>query len=79
MQDVASRLANCVQLTTDAHHLYLTAVDNAFDTEIDYAQLQKIYSSETTGRYSPAVCIGCKKSLVRLTRSTSQRTWNGRI
>jgi hypothetical protein len=28
---------------------------NAFDTEIDYAPLHKIYSSETTGRYSPAV------------------------
>jgi IS1 family transposase len=61
MQDVASRLANRVQLTTDAYRLYLTAVDGAFGTEIDYSQLHKIYSSETTGRYSPAVCIGCKK------------------
>jgi IS1 family transposase len=60
MQDVAGRLANRVQLTTDAYRLYLTAVDNAFGTEIDYAQLHKIYSSESTGRYSPAVCIGCK-------------------
>jgi hypothetical protein len=61
MQDVASRLANRVQLTTDAYRLYLTAVDGAFGTEIDYSQLHKIYSSETTGRYSPAVCLGCKK------------------
>jgi hypothetical protein len=53
-----------VQLTTDAYRLYLTAVDNAFGTEIDYAQLHKIYSSESTGRYSPAVCIGCKKNEV---------------
>jgi IS1 family transposase len=64
MQDVAGRLANRVQLTTDAYRLYLTAVDNAFGTEIDYSQLHKIYSSETTGRYSPAVCIGCKKAEV---------------
>jgi IS1 family transposase len=60
-QDVAARLSNRVQLTTDSYRLYLTAIDEAFGTEIDYAQLHKIYSSETTGRYSPAVCIGCKK------------------
>jgi IS1 family transposase len=64
MQDVATRLANRVQLTTDAYKLYLTAVDKAFGTEIDYAQLHKIYTSESTGRYSPAVCIGCKKAEV---------------
>jgi IS1 family transposase len=61
MADVASRLANRVQLTTDAYRLYLTAVDKAFGTEVDYAQLHKIYASESTGRYSPAACIGCKK------------------
>jgi IS1 family transposase len=60
MQDVASRLANRVQLTTDAYRLYLTAVDRAFGTDVDYAQLHKIYSSETTGRYSPPVCTGTK-------------------
>src|SRR5262245_33550937 len=52
MADVASRLANRVQLTTDAYRLYLTAVDRAFGVDIDYAQLHKIYTSETTGRYS---------------------------
>lgn len=38
----------------------------AFGTKIDYAQLQKIYgeSSEPEKRYSPAVCIGCKKQAV---------------
>jgi IS1 family transposase len=60
MQDVAARLANRVQLTTDNYRLYLTAVDHAFGTEVDYAQLHKMYASETTGRYSPPVCIGCK-------------------
>lgn len=64
MADVASRLASRVQLTTDAYRLYLTAVDRAFGVDIDYAQLHKLYSSETTGRYSPAVCIGCKKNEV---------------
>jgi IS1 family transposase len=60
VQDVAERLANRVQLTTDAYRLYLTAVDQAFGAEVDYAQLHKIYSSETTGRYSPPTCIGTK-------------------
>jgi len=61
VQDVASRLANRVQLTTDAYRLYLTAVDQAFGTDIDYAQLHKVYASESMGRYSPATCIGCKQ------------------
>jgi hypothetical protein len=61
VKDIESRLTNRVQLTTDAYRLYLTAVDKAFGVEVDYAQLHKIYSSETTGRYSPAVCIACEK------------------
>jgi IS1 family transposase len=61
MRDVASRLANRVQLTTDAYRLYLTAVDQAFGVDVDFAQLHKIYTSETTGRYSPPVCIGCER------------------
>jgi IS1 family transposase len=62
MQDVAGRLRNRVQLTTDSHRPYLQAVDAAFGTEIDYAILQKIYGADpgSERRYSPAVCIGCK-------------------
>ena len=64
MHDVADRLANRVQLTTDAHHAYLSAVSNAFGNQIDYAMLRKIYGSESKvtpeTRYSPAKCIGCK-------------------
>jgi hypothetical protein len=44
MNDVASRLAHRVQLTTDGHNPYLQAVDGAFGSEIDYAVLQKIYA-----------------------------------
>jgi IS1 family transposase len=60
MQDVASRLRGRVQLTTDAHKPYLSAVEDAFGVDIDYAILQKIYGSEPSGekRYSPAVCLG---------------------
>lgn len=61
MQDLASRLANRVQLTTDGHRPYLSAVEDAFGGEIDYAMLVKIYgaSGENETRYSPAKCLGC--------------------
>jgi IS1 family transposase len=60
LQDVESRLANRIQLTTDGHKMYLTAVGDAFGTGIDYAMLIKIYGADLEGntRYSPATCIG---------------------
>jgi IS1 family transposase len=63
MQDVADRLANRVQLTTDAHKVYLNAVENAFGGDIDYAKLVKIYGDgpASAGRYSPAECTGTRK------------------
>lgn len=61
MQDVASRLANRVQLTSDGHQAYLQAVRDAFKGDVDYAQLVKIYGpAPTAGRYSPPECIGAK-------------------
>jgi IS1 family transposase len=61
MRDVASRLATRVQLTTDGFKPYLTAVDYAFGTDVDFATLTKLYGAETgdARRYSPPVCIGC--------------------
>jgi IS1 family transposase len=63
--DVAERLANRVQLTSDGHRPYLNAVEEAFGGEIDYAQLHKIYaggdSKSPERRYSPATCIGAEK------------------
>jgi IS1 family transposase len=63
MTDLAGRLARRVQLTTDGHKAYLTAVDSAFGENIDYAMLIKIYGDNSEGqkRYSPAECLGCKK------------------
>jgi IS1 family transposase len=57
MTDLASRLANRVQLTTDGHRPYLQAVRSAFKGEIDYAQLVKLYGIDPQGdrRYSPPV------------------------
>lgn len=43
MDDVASRLANRMQLTTDGHKAYLEAVEAAFGADVDYAQLVKMY------------------------------------
>src|SRR5438045_1546888 len=66
MTDVASRLKNRVQLTTDGHKPYLIAAEAAFGTEVDYAMLQKIYGKPLTDekRYSPAQCIGIKMDMV---------------
>jgi IS1 family transposase len=63
MQDVASRLANRVQLTTDA---YLEAVEDAFGADIDYGILDKLYRAapEPAGRYGPAQCIGAIRKRV---------------
>lgn len=61
MQDVAARLANRIQLTTDGHKMYLSAVEDAFGSAIDYAMLQKVYGADPQAekRYSPAICTGC--------------------
>ncbi len=66
MHDVAGRLANRVQLTTDGHYAYLDAVDQAFGIDVDYATLIKQYGTapEAQRRYSPPVCVGARKEEV---------------
>lgn len=67
MHDLADRLANRVQLTSDGHKAYLEAVEGAFGADIDYAMLVKIYGAapETAkGRYSPAECTGARKERI---------------
>lgn len=66
MDDLRSRLANRVQLTTDGHKAYLEAVEGAFGGDVDYAQLIKLYGETVEGqkRYSPAECVGTKKAKV---------------
>jgi IS1 family transposase len=63
MRDVAKRLSNRVQLTTDGHRAYLEAVETAFGGAIDYAMLIKIYGADRPGeaRYSPAAVIGIEE------------------
>jgi IS1 family transposase len=67
MDDLRSRLANRVQLTSDGHKAYIEAVEGAFGGDVDYAMLVKLYgpSSELAkGRYSPAECIGARKETI---------------
>jgi IS1 family transposase len=63
LQDIAGRLSNRVQLTTDGHKMYLDAVPDSFGEAIDYAQLVKVYGNDPEGakRYSPAQCLGTKR------------------
>jgi len=66
MRDLASRLKNRVQLTTDGHKAYLEAVEGAFGPDIDYAMLIKIYGSapEEEKRYSPAKIIDTERKRI---------------
>ena len=67
MDDLASRLANRVQITSDGHYAYLDAVEGAFGGDVDYAMLVKLYGTapEAEKRYSPAECIGARKEVIR--------------
>src|ERR1700690_2298753 len=67
MDDLRSRLANRVQLTSDGHRAYLEAVEGAFGGDVDYAMLVKLYGNSpesAKGRYSPAECIGARKERI---------------
>jgi IS1 family transposase len=64
--DLASRLANRVQITTDGRNAYLQVIDDAFGIDVDYAILEKVYAvpAEAQTRYSPPVCVGAKQKEV---------------
>jgi IS1 family transposase len=64
VSDLAGRLASRVQVTSDGHKCYVDAVEGAFGSEVDFAQLVKQYGENRDCgevRYSPAVCTGAKK------------------
>jgi IS1 family transposase len=66
LKDLASRLANRIQLTTDGHRMYLDAVEGAFGKDVDFSQLVKLYGQTSEGqkRYSPPQCIGTLKTKI---------------
>jgi IS1 family transposase len=67
MHDLASRLKNRVQLTTDGHRAYLEAINAAFSGGIDYAMLVKVYGTPSDGerRYTHAVCLSSERTVIR--------------
>jgi IS1 family transposase len=67
MQDLASRLANRVQLSTDGHKPYLEAVEGALGADVDYAMLIKHYGAGNTTdqrRYSPSEFVSAEKRVI---------------
>jgi IS1 family transposase len=66
VEDVAMRLKNKIQLTTDGLRAYINAVDAAFGNNIDFAQLVKVYGGvdgQTNERkYSPSPFVSAKKT-----------------
>lgn len=63
MADIKDRVANRIQITTDGNRLYVDAVENYFGAAVDFAQLIKVFESDssTENRYSPGKCLGTRK------------------
>jgi IS1 family transposase len=66
LDDLRSRLANRVRISTDGYRAYLEAVEGAFGGDVDYGQIVKLYgpTPASAGRYSPPECIGIRKRRV---------------
>lgn len=64
--DLAERLANRAQITTDGRRAYLEAVEAGFGSAVDYAMLVKTYGEAPEGqrRYSPPGCTGARKTRI---------------
>jgi IS1 family transposase len=63
LRDLAGRMADRIQLSTDGHRMYEATVGQAFGQDVDWAQIQKSYATDPAqgGKYSPAMCIGTKR------------------
>jgi IS1 family transposase len=72
MDDLASRVANRMQISSDALAAYPDAIERGFGSEIDYGQIVKTYSVTQLGkagtpaavRYSPAEVVKVEKKIV---------------
>jgi IS1 family transposase len=66
VQDVSERMANRVQFSTDGLKSYIAAIDKAFGTEVDYAQIIKIYGNDQVNnrRYSPSSGVTSSQKLI---------------
>jgi len=63
IEDVASRVEGRPQISTDGLQVYRWAIASSFKGQVDHGIVQKVYGNTEVkpGRYSPAVCKGCKK------------------
>ena len=66
ISDLASRLKNRVQLSSDKLSAYVDAVEIGFGAEVDYGQIVKSYETEHIGpgRYSPPIVTGVTKESI---------------
>jgi IS1 family transposase len=64
MKDVESRMANRIQLSTDAYHGYAEAVRKSFGSDVDYGQIVKVYGTHAFGerKYSTSGVLSSYKS-----------------
>lgn len=68
LSDLASRMVDRIQLSTDGFRGYESTVGSAFKQDVDWAQIQKIYPTTPRGgqtKYSPAVCTGTKVRVLK--------------
>jgi len=66
VDDVADRLANRVQISSDGLNIYVEAIEQSFGADVDYAQIVKFYEAEPIGpgRYSPPKVVKVEKSYI---------------
>ena len=66
LKDVAFRIKDRVQITTDGHNPYPAAINMVFGGEVDYSKLVKLYGQAPEGqrRYSPPVCVGTERETI---------------
>ena len=67
MNDLSERLANRVQLSSDALAAYVEATEEAFGADVDYGQVVKFYEAEPIGpgRYSPPRVIKAERTAIQ--------------
>src|ERR1700732_5137621 len=64
--DLSERLANRIQLSSDALAAYVEATERAFGADVDYGQIHKFYEAEPVGRgrYSPPHVVGAERTAI---------------
>lgn len=67
VQDVASRMRNRVQISTDGLRAYVEAIENSFGADVDFAQIVKTYGREGVSdnrRYSAPEFVSSEKKII---------------